>query len=227
MCTFTEWILETEEGKGADISVFCWYGALYMQNSYNLNYSSQGIFKWAGSVKYFFYIANIPAFLISFSGVLLCVASAASQLSLIEKPVSLWKKLFVSPADVSWCVVYWQLWLKQVTFQLEERRKPLWPLLPPCKAELFHLPGDCSGHMWGFQFARAVLESYLLWPVVFLMDSRGFLMAALVLPIPAALSLGSSPMPQVSLHIPASPLCNPRHVEPQHMDPLISTSTKA
>lgn len=59
---------------------------------------------------FFFYIANIPAFFIRFSGVLLCVASeflhTASQFSSIKKPVLLWKKVFVSPADVSRCVVY-------------------------------------------------------------------------------------------------------------------------
>lgn len=56
------------------------------------------------------------------------------------KPISPWRKLFVRPADVSWCVVYWQLRLKQVTFQLEKKKIQL-PMQPPCPGTAVGTPG--------------------------------------------------------------------------------------
>lgn len=124
----------------------------------------------------------------------------ASQLPLIKKPVLLWKKLFVNSADVSWCVVYWQLWLKQVTLQLEKKEEKTL-MATFASMQSWAPPPAWQQCMWGFQFARALLESYLLGPVDFLMDNLSYslLMATLVFPIPTALE--RSPMPQsVSAH---------------------------
>lgn len=57
---------------------------------------------------------NVPVSFYSFSVICYCtwpLRSCAQHLSpcsalFNKKPVSPWKKLFVSPADVSWCVVY-------------------------------------------------------------------------------------------------------------------------
>lgn len=130
-------------------------GPLYIQNSYNLKYSSQGIFKWTSSVRAFSpYIATIPAFFVSFSSVAsACLHTVLSSLLFCGRDYLLALKMSHG------------VWLKPGDFPTGKKEKKTFivlPLLPPCKAELLHLPEGCSGHMWGFQFARAVLESYLL-----------------------------------------------------------------